>query len=102
MRTLMILTSLALTTLAAPAAADVDGACAPRDIVVDRLADGYGEVFSGGGLQDGTAVFEVWISEADGTWTILMTRADGVSCIMAAGTDWLPALASQQVRGKPA
>jgi hypothetical protein len=76
--------------------------CAPRDVVVDQLNSTYGEVFSGGGLQDGNAVFEIWISESDGTWTILMTRANGVSCIMAAGTDWLPALDSQQVRGEPA
>ena len=62
--------------------------CAARDVVVEKLAAGYGEVFAGGGLQNAQHIFEVWFSEERGTWTILMTRADGVSCIMASGTNW--------------
>ncbi|MBM2575840.1 hypothetical protein JQC91_05925 [Jannaschia sp. Os4] len=76
--------------------------CAPRDIVTERLNLSYGESFGGGGLQGEDAVYEVWISEEEGTWTILMTRADGMSCIMAAGTDWRKALASEKVSGQPA
>ncbi len=34
------------------------------------------------------AVFEVWASEKTGSWTILFTRPDGVTCIMATGHDW--------------
>jgi hypothetical protein len=76
--------------------------CAPRDVVIERLASKYGEVFSGGGMQSGTAVFEVWTSAEDGTWTILMTHANGRSCVMAAGTNWREALDSQkQVVGAP-
>ena len=73
--------------------------CAPREIVTEQLNLTYGENFSGGGLQGGNAVFEVWISKDDGTWTILMTQANGVSCVMAAGTDWRGALQSDQVSG---
>lgn len=83
---------LALTT-ALPAIAQTR--CAPRGVMVERLADHYGETFAGGGLQSDVAVFEVWTSRTDGTWTILMTRADGVSCVMAAGTDWLKAAAAE-------
>lgn len=91
----------ALATIPAlPAAAQTN--CAPRDVVTERLAADYGEMFEGGGLQGTQAVFEVWISREEGTWTILMTRADGMSCIMAAGTDWREALASEQVTGAPA
>lgn len=75
--------------------------CVDRDLLVERLRTGYGEVFSGAGLQNGEAVFEIWTSEENGTWTILMTQPDGMSCIMATGTDWLPALASQTVKGSP-
>ena len=56
--------------------------------VVDKLAVKYGEAFSGGGLQSAESIFEVWHSAEKGTWTILMTRADGTSCIMASGTNW--------------
>lgn len=62
--------------------------CAPRDVVVERLGAKYGEQFAGGGLQSTRQIFEVWFSPRTRTWTILMTRADGVSCIMASGTNW--------------
>ena len=62
--------------------------CAERKHVVNKLESGYGEVFAGGGLQNASRIFEVWFSEDKGTWTILMTRADGKTCIMASGTNW--------------
>ncbi len=62
--------------------------CAERDSVVQSLASSYGENFAGGGVQNAQRIFEVWHSEEKGTWTILMTRADGKSCIMASGTNW--------------
>ena len=62
--------------------------CAAREHVVDRLEGRYGEAFSGGGLRNAESIFEVWLSEEKGTWTILMTRSDGISCIMASGTSW--------------
>lgn len=62
--------------------------CAQRQLVIEKLEVGYGEAFAGGGLQNAQHIFEVWFSQEKGTWTILMTRADGVSCIMASGTNW--------------
>ena len=73
--------------------------CAPRAIVVERLAGHYGEAFAGGGLRDEGAVFEVWTSAEEGTWTILLTRPNGVSCVMASGTNWRDALASEGALG---
>ena len=81
-----ILTTLALVAVPGPLLAQVN--CAERDAVVDRLETGYGETFAGGGLQSSSQIIEVWASEDQGTWTILMTRPDGMSCIMASGTDW--------------
>ena len=83
-----ILTGLTLLAALTPATLHAQTNCAARDTVVEKLATGYGEAFAGGGLQSATSVFEVWFSEEKGTWTILMTRADGVSCIMASGTNW--------------
>ncbi len=71
--------------------------CAERQHVVKKLESGYGEVFAGGGLQNTSRVFEVWFSEDKGTWTILMTRADGKTCIMASGTNWREGDPSQKV-----
>ena len=62
--------------------------CAPRETVTDRLTTKYGKHFAGGGLQSAETIFEVWIDHDKGTWTILMTRSDGTSCIIASGTSW--------------
>ena len=62
--------------------------CAERSAIIERLSLKWGESFAGGGLQSETSVFEVWMSEEKGTWTILKTSADGMSCVMATGTNW--------------
>ena len=82
------LKSLAIAAVLLPSALHAQVNCATRHSVVDKLAVKYGEAFGGGGLRSAESIFEVWISQELGTWTILMTRADGVSCIMASGTNW--------------
>ena len=77
-----------ITMTIIPSVGAAQQSCATRDKVVERLSTGYGESFVGGGLQSETKIFEVWFSEKEGTWTILMTKSDGTSCIMAAGTNW--------------
>ena len=66
--------------------------CAARDRVVERLESKYTEVLTAGGLQGATTgrttLVEVWASEKTGTFTVIMTNPQGVSCIIAAGTDW--------------
>lgn len=91
-----ILTSLTVAAAMIPASLHAQSNCANRDTVVNKLESGYGEVFAGGGMQNSSSVFEVWFSEEKGTWTILLTRADGTTCIMASGTNWREALPSQQ------
>ncbi len=74
--------------------------CADRTTVTTRLTDKFGEEFAGGGLRNAESIFEVWMSEDSGTWTIIMTRPDGKSCVMAAGTNWREAL-PQEPKGIP-
>ena len=83
-----ILISLSLLALVLPTTLQAQTACAQREAVVEKLEGRFGEIFAGGGLQNSNSVFEVWLSEEQGTWTILMTRPNGVSCIMASGTNW--------------
>jgi hypothetical protein len=64
-------------------------ACGKRDQIVTRLAEKYGEQHRSSGLQDPTRLVEVWISQSTGTWTLLFTRADGLACIAASGSNWL-------------
>ena len=82
-----------LVALAAvPASAEETKNCADRTTITERLTSGYGEKFAGGGLRNAESIFEVWMSDDSGTWTILMTSPDGQSCVMAAGTNWREAL----------
>ena len=72
--------------------------CAPRDNIVTKLENTYGESRTGAGLKGTTSIYEIWASEDSGTWTILLTNPDGVSCIMASGEYWrdLPKIRSIQ------
>jgi hypothetical protein len=74
--------------LAAPAMAS---SCADRDTVVERLQTYYDESFTAAGIQeqeDSQTLVEVWASEETGTFTVMLTRPDGVTCVVATGTDW--------------
>lgn len=65
--------------------------CAKRDQVVARLQEQYKENLTAGGLNASagkTTLVEVWASEETGTFTVMLTTAHGLSCIVATGTDW--------------
>lgn len=69
--------------------------CGLRDTVIHQLRTKYSEQLTVGGLQKVQgmqALMEIWASEKTGTFTVLMTNADGVSCIVAAGTDYFEAV----------
>lgn len=74
--------TLALACLSSAAAA---GTCAPREIVVDELADQFGETRQSIGLGSQGSVVEVFASRETGTWTITVTTAQGMTCLIAAG-----------------
>lgn len=59
--------------------------CAPHEIVVERLADGFGESRQSIGLAANNAVVEVFASLETGTWTITVTMPGGLTCLVASG-----------------
>lgn len=63
--------------------------CAPRPQVIATLAKTHSEQQRGAGFQNSSAATELWITPDGATWTILLTRPNGVSCIIASGTDWI-------------
>lgn len=63
--------------------------CAPREALVARLTSDYAETLTARGLQNGAALIEVWTSADRGSFTILLTRPDGISCVMSTGTHWM-------------
>lgn len=78
----IILAALAVC-LAVPAPAQTS--CAPRENVVKRLAEGYGESRQAMGLGGNNAVMEVFASEETGSWTITVTLPNGMTCLLASG-----------------
>ncbi|MFQ5622811.1 MAG: hypothetical protein ACE5FS_05375 [Paracoccaceae bacterium] len=65
--------------------------CAERARIVAQLQSRFGEKQVGMGMQDTRAVVEIFVSPESGSWTILVTRANGVSCMAAAGRAWTEA-----------
>lgn len=59
--------------------------CAAHDTVVTRLATAYGETRHSIGLATDNSVVEVFASEETGTWTMTVTTANGITCLVASG-----------------
>ena len=59
--------------MAGPVFAQSGPNCAPREMVVDRLASKYGETRQSMGLGANNAVVEVFASDTSGSWTIIVT-----------------------------
>lgn len=72
--------------------------CGPREIMVTRLAEGYGETRQSVGIGSDNAMVEVFASDKTGSWSIVVTMPAGVSCLVASGQSFeevaeaLPAL----------
>ena len=71
------------------AAAAQAASCDDRDNITAKLDKKYGETQRGMGLSGQTSIFEVWASEATGTWTILETTPNGMTCVVAVGDNWI-------------
>lgn len=84
-----ILTSALLFGMACTGPPAWAQSCAPRAALVTQLETAYGETLSARGLQSAESLIEVFASPQSGSFTVLMSRPDGVSCIISTGTHWL-------------
>lgn len=62
--------------------------CAEHEVVTERLATHYGEHRVAVALGGDNSVLEVFTSVETGTWTIAVTRAGGLTCLVAAGDNF--------------
>jgi len=67
--------------------ANAQQVCGQRTDVVSKLDSDYKESTTGMGLVNNGSVVEVFASQS-GTWTILVTQPNGVSCVVATGEAW--------------
>ena len=82
----MIRLALALCILAAPAMAQQQP-CMARDRMIAGLAVKYAEARQYIGLTSTGLVMEAFAAWS-GTWTITITRPDGVMCVLASGVSF--------------
>ncbi len=81
---------IAATMLTLPAAAQAADRWMPRDRAVEQLESANGEARTGIGLvTGGRAVIELFVAPS-GDWSLLVTRANGLSCVTGAGEAWTP------------
>lgn len=66
--------------------------CGPRQQITANLQKKFGETKQAVGLANQSQAFELWSSEKTGSWTMLMTNANGISCIVASGKSWHTAI----------
>ena len=85
-RTLIVSLVASLLVLAGTAQAR----CLPREEAIAQLQQYHGKTARGLGLGNrGRSVIELFTSKT-GSWTILITRTNGLSCIAASGENWTP------------
>ncbi|MEM7021275.1 MAG: hypothetical protein AAF637_01650 [Pseudomonadota bacterium] len=62
--------------------------CNAHNKLVEILRGSYAEVPSARGLQSNGHLIQVFVSKKSGSWTIVSTRPDGLSCVVATGRHW--------------
>jgi len=79
---------IAAALIATTATAQQNRNCAPRELVVARLASQYQESRQSIGLGERGNMIETFASADTGTWTITVTTPNGITCMVASGQSW--------------
>ena len=90
--------------MAATAPPALAASCGDRTAMTEKLQNGYSERLTAGGLQKSrpqATVIEVWASDETGTFTVLVTHANGVSCVVATGSGFFHIPDDASVPGAP-
>ncbi|MBV1868438.1 MAG: hypothetical protein KUG69_11120 [Marinosulfonomonas sp.] len=83
-----ILTAGLLFGMAATGPPAHAASCGDRETLIDRLETQFSEQLIAGGLQSVQSVVEVWASPETGTFTVLVTNTQGISCVLTTGNNW--------------
>lgn len=69
----------------APEAEARPSVCAAYQVHAKFLADRFGETPMFTGMVEDGIVLQLFVNRATGSWTALLVRTDGVSCVTSAG-----------------
>ena len=78
----------ALATATISVGAEAAPVCGKRDDVVAQLSQKYKEAPVGIGLASNGGLIELLAASNGTTWTLIITLANGATCLVAAGHDW--------------
>jgi len=78
---------LSVLMATAPPLAAAPSTCGSRDDITKGLSAQYKETRQGIGISGQTHVVELFVS-GSGTWTILATGTNGLTCIVGVGEGW--------------
>lgn len=90
-----ILTAAVLAAISLPASAEpspqwlrLGGLCDTHDGMTAHLANKYGETPAAVGTTGARYIMELFVNIETGTWTVVLTQADGTACGVAAGENF--------------
>ena len=81
------LTALILGSILIAPAALAQPVCGNHNAVSDNLKNSYSETPVSMGVTTGGGIIEIFASD-EGSWTMVITQPNGVSCLIAVGQDW--------------
>ncbi len=87
LRILTVATALITTAFLGALPAAAQAVCSERAKFVDQLSGNYSENTVALGLVNNGSVLEILASK-EGSWTILVTKPNGISCVVATGEAW--------------
>ena len=82
-----ILTALTIGSFLIAPAAWAQPVCGSHNTVSDNLKKAYSEAPVSMGITTGGGIIEIFASN-EGSWTMVITQPDGVSCLIAVGQNW--------------
>jgi len=96
--TALLAVAAAMVTVSAATTAEARQArqvCDKRTDVLTHLSKKYSEKPTAVGVTANGGIVEL-LSEKDGkTWTLIVTMPNGISCLIAAGSDWVTSTPKQ-------
>ena len=87
MRQVFAVSLFVVALAAAHSAQAFSGVCADRDAATKLLAERYNEKQVASGVTRSGGLFELFSDKSGSNWSVLLTRPNGLSCIVALGSD---------------
>lgn len=80
--------AFALSLIATPALGQ-SPFCAPSTTALsDKLAETFGEHLTAAGIDANGSMVSVFSNPESGSWTIAVTRPEGLACVVSSGEGW--------------